>query len=309
MCVAIYKPETAKFPTRAVLKNCWENNPDGAGIAALVPPTKKGQDATVKIIKGFMSFKSLYKTLRSGMFDDLETVVHFRWATSGYVNEGMTHPFPVGTIDNKDLLSLEIEAEKAVIHNGVMFNPKIGEYSDTAIFAKWLSIAKPSNNKIRKVLGNDRLAIVCKYSGVKLMGTWYKLGGDQGCYFSNLYSHEPKFSWKSGNTGTTYLTGRMGNSFGVDWDDDKLWNRHYYSGSSKSTTDNHDNAFAYHDSRHEIDDKPSSLPEDDMGTCPICKSDNVYLIGLKTNTVECQDCGIVYNSVEWLEPTGDLYDY
>ena len=31
MCIIIEKPKYAKTPSRKVLKNCWDNNPDGAG--------------------------------------------------------------------------------------------------------------------------------------------------------------------------------------------------------------------------------------------------------------------------------------
>lgn len=300
MCIAIYKPKDAKFPTRNTLKNCWNNNPDGAGIAIHVPAVKKGQEPTVKIIKGLMTFKQFYKTLRTMPIEENEVVLHFRWATSGTVDEGMTHPFPI-TNDRLDLKSLEIECDRAIVHNGVMFSPKYTEnWSDTAIFARWLHVVKPSGNRMRKVLGSDRLAIIDKHNGVKLCGSWTNING---CYFSNNHSHYTASYYK----GSSYKA----DDYAYNW----LTHKYEYTPKSSSISSrysrnshgtDYDNSFAYHDSRHELDEaiqtrKMSEMVE--MGICPLCQSDNVYMIGLKSDTCECQDCGTVYNDNDYLVPS------
>lgn len=178
MCLAIFKPKNKLFPDELTLRRAWKNNPDGAGLAICT-------DEGVQIIKGLMTFDDFFSLLDNSLIP-FDVIIHFRWATSGNVDASMTHPFPVSN-DNKDLKSLEILTEKAIIHNGVLFSPKFSSgYSDTAIFTRYLALKGINYDKIHEIIKSDRLAI-CSSNGVELLGQWHDING---VFYSNLYSIE-----------------------------------------------------------------------------------------------------------------------
>jgi hypothetical protein len=185
MCLAIFKPKNQKMPSEKNLSIAWENNPDGAGLAVV---TKSG----VEIIKGFMTLDSLLYFLNTNekKLEGLDVLLHFRWATSGPKNNPaeMCHPFPVSK-KNDELKSLRMTAETAIIHNGVLFPPMMTDYSDTAIFSRFLASKKPSNDEIAKIVGpSNKIAIATK-AGVNLIGKWEIING---VFFSNTYSLESR---------------------------------------------------------------------------------------------------------------------
>lgn len=131
MCVIAVYPKGLPFNT-GELKNCFKNNPDGAGVM--------WQDGNkVHIKKGFMEQKSLFKFLKT-LPTNVDRVIHFRIATSGKVSGACCHPFPVVN-DFKTMMKTEIEVPVAYAHNGVLidYTPKEGmksPFSDTMVFGK-----------------------------------------------------------------------------------------------------------------------------------------------------------------------------
>lgn len=190
MCLAIYKPKFQEFPERSVLTNAWNHNPHGAGLAIA---RKNG----VEIIKGIMTLLDLFQVLENPELYYEDVVLHFRWSTSGKIIPELTHPFPV-TKKNSDFRQMNFITEKAIIHNGVLFNPMLNTFSDTAIFSRYLAL-KPriSEKQIKKILGDDRLAMIHK-DKIKLLGSWTKI---DGLHYSNIYSlmpargHMDAFNW------------------------------------------------------------------------------------------------------------------
>lgn len=264
MCLAIYKPKTSKFPSKATLKTAWENNPHGAGLAIIT-----GNE--VKIIKGLMTFDELILVIESGLFNDNEVVIHLRWSTSGSIIPELTHPFPVSR-DNKDLMSLEIETDKAVIHNGVMFSPKINDYSDTAIFTKFLALkSNITDDEIKSIIKNDRLAIVTK-DGVNLYGNWEII---DGLFYSNTYSLKTSYSW-------SYKSNKKNKKASFEIDE-------YYSIPESENFDRY-----FYDSRYDY------LDHNGLDYCPHCDSGNTEIIGINSHVMECLDCGSVYNETDFL---------
>lgn len=261
MCLAIFKKTGLSIPYDSI-KAAWRMNGDGAGIAI------RGTNF-VEIHKGFMSLGEFidFLTLNEKTFNNYDMVLHLRYTTSGNTNIGMTHPFPVSR-KNADLVSPYFKTDKAVIHNGVMFNPNLSchGYSDTAIFAKWLAVFNPKMKKIKKVLGEDRLAIVTKEK-VELLGDWHE---KDGIMYSNLYSLA-SYSYSK-------------------WDDDYEFSKRWGS-----------TAHGYADDHHAVD----TLEELDY--CVNCGSDNTEYIGVYTMTMECLTCHSVYNVEQFME-TYDLND-
>lgn len=189
MCLAIFKKAGLPIPFDNI-KLAWSHNEDGAGLAI------RGSNF-VEIHKGFMGKNEFieFLTKNEKHFINFDLVIHLRFTTSGNTNTAMTHPFPVSR-KNADLKATYAKTDKAIIHNGVLFDPKLDchGFSDTAIFAKWIAVTKPKMKKIKKRLGNDRLAIVTKEK-VELLGEWHDL---DGVMYSNLYSLQKPYSYSYG---------------------------------------------------------------------------------------------------------------
>ena len=132
MCIIIAKEKGKKLPSETVLKKCWKANPEGGGF--MFNSNKK-----VIIEKGFMKFNDFYNRLiECDLHHNLKKstlIIHFRVATSGLVDNGNCHPYPI--TNNINLLrKTEIECEIGVAHNGVIreYNGKDNILNDTQMF-------------------------------------------------------------------------------------------------------------------------------------------------------------------------------
>jgi hypothetical protein len=174
MCIAILNPTKVTLK-KNVLKTCWDNNKDGAGMLYL----QNGVLTTYKEMDNFDAFYDHYDWVRK-KHKDSQIVLHFRISTHGKVDLENCHPFMV----NEDW---------GFVHNGIISNAeKHVDYSDTNMF---------NRNVLRKLpkdwIHNDLMyELVCGYIGSsKLLflnkdneayiinegwGVW-----DLGCWFSN----------------------------------------------------------------------------------------------------------------------------
>ena len=116
MCIIVYKPAGKRLPSENILKNCFINNPDGAGIMI---KTEKG----IQIQKGYMYFKHLKNAIteleKQYNTKELEIAIHFRYATHGTINEGNCHPFPLSR-KTKELTDKQGIFDSAIMHNGII---------------------------------------------------------------------------------------------------------------------------------------------------------------------------------------------
>jgi len=92
--------------TQKEIKNCWENNNHGAGIA-----WKEGRKIHYK--KGFMTLSDFEKFYEEVKYK-IPHIVHFRKASVGAVCKELTHPFELGLKPNR----LEGVTNKVLFHNG-----------------------------------------------------------------------------------------------------------------------------------------------------------------------------------------------
>lgn len=117
MCIIVAKEKYAPLPSKQILRNCFDNNDDGAGFMY----THNGK---VVIDKGYMSFKKFYKRLQRlkqmfNNFEDKALVMHFRIGTSAGNTPENTHPYPVSNkVD--ELHSLYMTTTLGVAHNGII---------------------------------------------------------------------------------------------------------------------------------------------------------------------------------------------
>ncbi len=130
MCIIVIKPRGVKLPKEKILKNCFENNSDGAGIMFV-------KEGAVHITKGFMFWEDFRESYRALQFNKEDLFVfHFRFATHGLTNKGQCHPFPVSKRTG-ELKAVEATSDMAMVHNGILSDivgPK--GLSDTMMFVK-----------------------------------------------------------------------------------------------------------------------------------------------------------------------------
>lgn len=113
MCIIAIKDKGIKLPNEKTLETMFWNNSDGAGFMY-------AKDGKVVIRKGFMTFRA-FKSALDGIddVDNLPLVMHFRIATSGNVDAGTTHPFPISN-RRKVLRKTNYITDVGVCHNGII---------------------------------------------------------------------------------------------------------------------------------------------------------------------------------------------
>ena len=188
MCIIVYKPANEKFPSWKTLKNCFENNPDGAGFMF-------ADEFGVHLFKGFMdwqSFKNALKPHKAKGFS-YPFVVHFRITTHGGTSQEMTQPFPLERKERK-LRSLNINCDVGVAHNGIItMTADAKQMSDTAEFIqKYLTTLIThytyyKNPRIAEIIEelikwSNKMCILSKDGHVELIGNFIE---KDGIYYSN----------------------------------------------------------------------------------------------------------------------------
>lgn len=172
MCIAILNRKGAL--SRKILNECWNNNPDGAGLAFF-------NGRKIVIEKELKSFKCFYRTYTEHKthFPDTDFLIHFRIATHGKINETNCHPF-------------RISKTAAFIHNGIISRlAGKGEFSDTHKFnelvikklpANWMR-SEPIIEMMQGYIGYSKLVFLFGETSLILnedFGIW-----DKGNWFSN----------------------------------------------------------------------------------------------------------------------------
>lgn len=191
MCIIAVKPKGKEMPSIEVFRNCWDNNRDGAGVMY----NKKNK---VIIHKGFMSFKNFEKFLKeiNKEIDVINTtmVFHFRISTSGNIDMGNCHPYPISN-SNDELRSPIIETDLGIAHNGIIrnYNGLSQLLNDTQLFIKNELFELYSLDKefyfnsvfksmIEKLIDGSRMVFLNGNGEIELLGRWVQ---EDGYYFSN----------------------------------------------------------------------------------------------------------------------------
>ena len=192
MCIAIAKMRGVDVPDEHTLKNCWDNNDDGAGFAFNLNGRvliKKGYMRWDDFIKAFRSYNEKYNFKERGL------LIHFRIATHGARDATMTHPFPVVS-DEGALKKIDYTSSFAAVHNGIItltsyVANKSKVLSDTAIFIRdyltplstnenWLH--NPSNMELVHNLIESKMAILDGSGWISKTDGFIE---DNGVYYSN----------------------------------------------------------------------------------------------------------------------------
>lgn len=191
MCLIIGKSKGVALPKADILKNGQERNSDGIGIAYW----KYGSNE-VTIKKDFETVGRLIRWLPKHVEKKDALIIHFRSASSGLVDKGNRHPFPL-TKNWKLLRKTNLKCKIVVAHNGIIsqYGPRYyahpQKYSDTQKFIMdILSDDQIKNNLSRKAvkkllknyIGNDRLCFLNSRGTMTTLGEFEK---DKGLVYSN----------------------------------------------------------------------------------------------------------------------------
>ena len=116
MCIIVAKKKGLELPKKEILKSCFDYNSDGAGIMF-------NDGKQVFIEKGFMDFNSFYSRLealdKEFNLVNSDLALHFRISTSGNVDQGNCHPYPIST-ETSQLRNLSLVTDIGMAHNGVI---------------------------------------------------------------------------------------------------------------------------------------------------------------------------------------------
>lgn len=170
MCLAIAKPKNVLIPIEN-LENGWIANPDGAGFAV-------AHAGKIIVRKGFFSFRQFLRHWRLWQYH--AAIIHFRFATHGYISQANCHPFRVG--------------KAAMVHNGVLPYRSTKARSDTNCFAR--EVIAPlvqmgelpymrdelaefigRHNKLAFLFPDGEFDFVNEKQGVWDTGAWYSNAG------------------------------------------------------------------------------------------------------------------------------------
>lgn len=220
MCILIAKPKNVQMPSEETMKNCWESNPDGAGIA-----WSDGRKLFLR--KGFMKWDDFIKEYRTLNLNDFDAIIHFRIATHGTVKPSNTHPFNV--------------SDRIVAgHNGILPITPEGDWTDSETFFK--RVASPIletysldslvfEQAVNAVIGTSKLAFLTDSSKLKTFG---KFIIENGVMYSNAtfmgYGKSWKKSKKRGKSNYSF------NDYESGWYDDYPYYESEYSDFEEDET-------------------------------------------------------------------------
>jgi predicted glutamine amidotransferase len=182
MCIIIVRHRGTKPISNHYLKTGIKKNPHGWGFAFFDEKTKQ-----LKMYKS-LNMNEVIPTIRDMERDDLEFIVHLRYATKGAVNKDNAHPY-------------YIKGVGVMFHNGTMKKLDLWakNMSDTWHLAKKIerrvAVGKDLHDTLEKykdIIDDNRIAIMTEDGGVQVLGaltngysTWNNIGGN---WFSNRYA-------------------------------------------------------------------------------------------------------------------------
>jgi len=177
MCIIVAKPAGA-IVTLDTLKNCWDSNPHGAGLAVAC-------EGKVEIIKGLMSWAEFSDVYDEPEFwRDMPMLIHFRIRTHGASDEENTHPFEV------------FPRKLAFAHNGVMSDMVVKDrpdLSDTQVFNRYILQQLPQNflqsaamrRLIESAISYNKLAFLDGAGKITIFNEEAGSTREDGVWFSN----------------------------------------------------------------------------------------------------------------------------
>lgn len=222
MCIILTVEKYVK-PDYDLIETCFWNNPDGAGLMW----TEGGRVCTAK---GFSDPYELHQAILDTP-EDSRLVVHMRIATSGGIDVGTCHPFPI--TDELDVLhAANVECDAAIAHNGIISgmptDAKLG-ISDTVSFVSTIvtalydvddAVTKSMCRRIKEAAPGNRFAIMTDDGEVYRLGVGWETV-TKGIQASNgSWRYDRLLKWTAAPKSRSYYGGWDS----IEWEDD------YYDG-------------------------------------------------------------------------------
>ena len=205
MCIAILKTKDGNITDEQLL-NCFDNNPDGAGLAY----TKDNQ---IIVVKGIFDAKQFVEEYHKAVAEaDGAMLVHCRIGTSGFKDYTNCHPHVVSD-------------ECEMIHNGILSIdvPKDSKVSDTVLYVE--QYLKPLPKDF--MLNDGIMSLITDHIGAGNKFVFLNNRGDfsianekaghwkNGVWFSN-YSYEAYSFYTKGYKGKS----KVYSPYASYWDED-----------------------------------------------------------------------------------------
>lgn len=186
MCLLIVKPKNTTIKNYAnVVLNAFQGNPDGFGIA-----WRKSDGGTWAMKKGTWDVDTILKMTECLNTADTESVIHFRFATSGRLDGNTCHPFRMGN-------------NRLLFHNGVFAGLGSNTMSDTQEAALMMK-NETTDNAVKffeELCGNYSKVVICENDkdiiivnhelGEFIDGVWFSKK-NSACLMDDPY--EPDYS-------------------------------------------------------------------------------------------------------------------
>lgn len=213
MCIIITKEKGAKPIEKKIFENCWDNNPDGAGILY-----HDGKTST--LIKGIMKKEDFLQKVDLANKKECSFVIHTRIATHGSVKPDNTHPFVSKTL--------------GFAHNGTMPVIPLEDKTDSESFFLWtiadkdMKWCKENKFLLDMATHNSRCVVFDMETGELLhlcKEDWKEDKDYPGYMFSN-----GSYSYQKWLPGTYYSSGKgydKYKSYGTYGGYDSETNRYY----------------------------------------------------------------------------------
>ena len=190
MCIGIISENGVDLPEKKVLKQCFTNNPDGAGYAVLLSTNEW------ECKKGFMTWKAFWRSFNKEKYTKEDTVIiHFRIGTSGKQIEkknahpDCTHPFPI-TSNEDELMAHSFISKNIMMHNGICGKGR-ENLSDTMVaIVDYIDPLLPyiedekMLNIMHKCLGTTNRWFVANENNSWMLGDWEE-DKKTGIWYSN----------------------------------------------------------------------------------------------------------------------------
>lgn len=207
MCIIVYKPAGIELPGKETLRECWDNNPHGAGLMW-------ADGNRVNLQKGYMSWDEFEAALDevTKSIDAASTpmALHFRIATHGAIVPGCCHPFAVKDSFER-MRQTEISAEVGFMHNGTLSGLETDDdTSDSMAFAKSVLVPlkamcedflsdKRAVRIIESSTQGSRFLLMAKDGDVRTFGRWIE---EDGVLYSNE-NFRPRYTYTPSLFGET----------------------------------------------------------------------------------------------------------
>lgn len=234
MCI-ILTCEPGVRPDFDLVETCFWNNPDGAGLMWI-------ENGKVQVSKGYTDENELFKMIED-VPKNSRLVIHMRIATSGGIDVGTCHPFPICN-DLETLHEADWECDAAIAHNGIIAgmktDAKLG-ISDTVRFVSTIvndlytknGINKSVCRRIKRAAPGNRFAVMTSNGKVRRLGDGWETV-TKGIHASNSSWRYDRWATKWSKwsyTPSTYTTSTNGNNLGTwgksndDWMNDEVYEK------------------------------------------------------------------------------------